>query len=237
MDADCPPSLDSSTHTRTPSLPEIVVTSFVVAWPAQPMPRSRRRVAESSQRSRATRRASEDELIASTRTRLDEMLACGTTTAEVKSGYGLDVETELKMLRALRPSSARRIRSRLCRPSWARTRFPSTIADRRDDYVRLVIDRMIPAVASDGLAEWCDVFCETGVFSPDESRAILEAGARHGLKPRIHADELGPSGGSIVAADVGARSADHLIFVPAAESRGWQPPASSPPFCRLRRCI
>ncbi len=73
---------------------------------------------------------------------------------------------------------------------------------------------MIPAVAADGLAEWCDVFCETGVFTPDESRAILRAGLAHGLKPRIHADELGASGGSIVAADVGARSADHLIFVP-----------------------
>jgi imidazolonepropionase len=73
---------------------------------------------------------------------------------------------------------------------------------------------MIPAVAASGLAEWCDVFCETGVFTPDESTVILEAGIRAGLAPRIHADELGPSGGSQVAASVGARSADHLIFVP-----------------------
>jgi imidazolonepropionase len=73
---------------------------------------------------------------------------------------------------------------------------------------------MIPAVADAGLAEWCDVFCEGGVFTPDESRRILDAGAARGLKPRIHADEFGPSGGSHVAAAVGARSADHLIFVP-----------------------
>jgi imidazolonepropionase len=84
----------------------------------------------------------------------------------------------------------------------------------RDRYVASVIDEMIPAVASERLAEWCDVFCETGVFTPDESLRILEAGVRRGLKPRIHADELGPSGGSLVAARVGARSADHLIFVP-----------------------
>jgi len=163
----------------------------------------------------ATRRASEDELIASTRTRLDEMLACGTTTAEVKSGYGLDVATELKMLRALgRVGASHPVE--IVPTFMGAHEIPVDYRSRRDDYVRLVIDRMIPAVASAGLAEWCDVFCETGVFSPDESRAILEAGARHGLKPRIHADELGPSGGSIVAADVGARSADHLIFVPAA---------------------
>jgi len=78
--------------------------------------------------------------------------------------------------------------------------------------VDLVIEEMIPAAARDGLAEWCDVFCETGVFTPEESREILEAGKRAGLKPRIHADELGVSGGSQVAAEVGARSADHLIF-------------------------
>jgi len=85
---------------------------------------------------------------------------------------------------------------------------------RRDHYVGLLIDEMIPAVASEQLAEWCDVFCETGVFTPGESRRILNAGLRAGLKPRIHAEELGASGGSQVAAAIGARSADHLIFVP-----------------------
>ncbi|HET7696403.1 MAG TPA: imidazolonepropionase [Vicinamibacterales bacterium] len=163
---------------------------------------------------RATREASEDELVESTRARLGEMLACGTTTAEIKSGYGLDLESELKMLRAIRRLAARQPIDVV--PTFMGAHdIPVDYRSRRDDYVRLVIDRMIPAVAEEGLAEWCDVFCEQGVFTPDESRRILEAGKGRGLEPRIHADELGPSGGSQVAADVGARSADHLIFVPA----------------------
>jgi len=96
---------------------------------------------------------------------------------------------------------------------------PVAYRGRRPDYVRLVIDEMIPAIADEGLAEWCDVFCEQGVFTPEESRAILEAGLARGLKPRIHADELALSGGSKVAAEVGARSADHLIFVDQAHAR------------------
>jgi imidazolonepropionase len=79
---------------------------------------------------------------------------------------------------------------------------------------------MLPAVAGEGLAEWCDVFCETGVFTPDESRQILQAGLAAGLKARIHADELGASGGAQIAAEVGARSADHLIFVDEAGAAG-----------------
>jgi imidazolonepropionase len=91
--------------------------------------------------------------------------------------------------------------------------IPIEYRDRRHEYVRIVVDEMIPAVANAQLAEWCDVFCETGVFTPEESTAILTAGQRHGLKARLHADELALSGGSAVAAQVGARSADHLIFV------------------------
>jgi imidazolonepropionase len=162
---------------------------------------------------RATRAASEEDLADSTRRRLAEMLACGTTTAEIKSGYGLDVETELKVLRAIE-----RLRSEqpidLVATFMGAHEIPLDYRERREDYVRLVIDEMIPAVVTEGLAEWCDVFCETGVFTPDESTRILQAGAARGLKPRIHADELGASGGSQVAAVVGARSADHLIFVP-----------------------
>ena len=160
----------------------------------------------------ATRAATEDDLVAATGTRLADMLACGTTTAEVKSGYGLDLATELKMLRAIR-----RLRDsqaiELVPTFLGAHEVPQEFRDDRAAYVRLVIDRMIPAVAGDGLAEWCDVFCETGVFTPDDSRRILEAGSAHGLKPRIHADELDASGGSQVAAAVRARSADHLIFV------------------------
>jgi imidazolonepropionase len=162
---------------------------------------------------RATRTASEKALTDATRVRLAEMLACGTTTAEIKSGYGLDVETELKMLRAIRRLAGEQPID-LVPTFMGAHEIPVEYRDRRDDYVRLVIDEMIPAVAAESLAEWCDVFCETGVFTPDEARRILQAGAARGLKPRIHADELGASGGSQVAADVGARSADHLIFVP-----------------------
>jgi len=160
----------------------------------------------------ATRAASEHELIEDGRARLGEMLAFGTTTAEAKSGYGLDLETELRMLRAIRTLAAGQP-VELTATFMGAHEVPVEYRGRRGDYVRLVIDEMIPSVASEGLAEWCDVFCETGVFTPDESQAILEAGIRHGLKPRIHADELGLSGGAAVAATVGARSADHLIFV------------------------
>jgi imidazolonepropionase len=162
---------------------------------------------------RHTRAASEQELVDATRTRLAEMLACGTTTAEIKSGYGLDVESELKMLRAIRRLTDEQPMD-LAATFMGAHEIPLDYRQRREDYVRLVIDEMIPAVAAENLAEWCDVFCETGVFTPDESTRILQSGAARGLKPRIHADELGASGGSQVAALVGARSADHLIFVP-----------------------
>jgi imidazolonepropionase len=162
---------------------------------------------------RATRSASEDDLVAATRDRLAEMLACGTTTVEIKSGYGLDLDSELKMLRAIRRLRAEQPVDIVATFMGAHE-IPVDYRHRREDYVRLVVEEMIPAVAKEGLADWCDVFCETGVFTADESRRILEAGLAHGLKPRIHADELAASGGSQVAALVGARSADHLIFVP-----------------------
>jgi imidazolonepropionase len=162
---------------------------------------------------RATREASEGDLVEQSARRLDEMLACGTTTCEIKSGYGLDLESELKMLRAT-ARLAREHAIEIVPTFMGAHEIPVDYRQRRDAYVRLVIEEMIPAVTAEGLAEWCDVFCETGVFTPGESRRILNAGSRAGLKPRIHADELGASGGSQVAAAVGARSADHLIFVP-----------------------
>jgi imidazolonepropionase len=161
----------------------------------------------------ATRAASEAELVAQTCTRLDEMLACGTTTCEIKSGYGLTVESELKLLRAIATLRASHPVDIVATFMGAHE-VPGEFRSRRDAYVEVVINEMIPAVASERLAEWCDVFCETGVFTSDESARILAAGARRGLASRIHADELGASGGSVVAARVGARSADHLIFVP-----------------------
>ncbi len=164
---------------------------------------------------RATRAAGEADLVAQTRPRLDEMLACGTTTCEIKSGYGLDEATELKMLRAIRRLAADHPMD-IVSTFLGAHEVPLEFRASREAYVRLVIDRMIPAVAGDGLAEWCDVFCEQGVFTPAETIAILERGVKAGLKPRVHADELGASGGSQVAAAVGARSADHLVFADAA---------------------
>ena len=160
----------------------------------------------------ATRAASEHELVDLARKRLADMLCYGTTTAEAKSGYGLELAAERRMLRAIKTVSAGQPID-LTATFMGAHEVPVEYRGRRADYVKLIISDMIPAVAEQGLADWCDVFCEQGVFTPDESRAILEAGLRHGLKARIHADELGLSGGSRVAAEVGARSADHLIFV------------------------
>jgi imidazolonepropionase len=125
----------------------------------------------------------------------------------------LDVATELKMLRAIRRLADEHPLD-IVSTFMGAHEVPVEYRSRRDEYVDLVVTTMIPEVARAGLAEWCDVFCETGVFTPAESRRILEAGAGAGLKARIHADELGASGGSQLAADLGARSADHLVFVP-----------------------
>jgi imidazolonepropionase len=160
----------------------------------------------------ATREASEHDLVDLARKRLTEMLCYGTTTAEAKSGYGLELEAERRILRAIKTLSAGQPID-LTATFMAAHEVPVEYRGRRPEYVKLIIEEMLPAVAEQQLAEWCDVFCEQGVFTPEESRAILEAGLRHGLKPRIHADELALSGGSKVAAEVGARSADHLIYV------------------------
>ena len=159
----------------------------------------------------ATRAASEDHLAACTRARLDEMLACGTTTCEAKSGYGLTTESELRQLRVINRLNAEHAID-LVPTFLGAHEIPVEYQARPDDYVALVINEMIPQVAEEALAEWCDVFCEDGAFTPQESVAILSAGVRAGLKPRVHADQLARSGGSHVAVKVGARSADHLIF-------------------------
>jgi imidazolonepropionase len=160
----------------------------------------------------ATREASEDQLVDATRARLDEMLACGTTTAEAKSGYGLNVASELKLLRTIRRLDE--VHPIDLVPTFMGAHeVPVEYRGRRDAYVKAVIQEMLPPVVEEGLAEWCDVFCEQGVFTPEESTAVLEAAVKAGLKPRIHADELWNSGGTQVAAAVHARSADHLIYV------------------------
>jgi imidazolonepropionase len=161
---------------------------------------------------RATRGANEWELVEASLPRVDAALRNGTTTCEVKSGYGLDTASELTMLRAIR-RLATRTDIELVPTFMGAHEVPLEYRHDRDAYVDLVVDDMLPKVAAEGLAEWCDVFCERGVFTPEESRRILSAGLEHGLRARIHADELAASGGSHVAAEVGARSADHLIFV------------------------
>ncbi len=164
-----------------------------------------------------TSAASETELADATRPRLDEMLAAGTTTCEAKSGYGLTTESELAQLRAIRHLN--RSHAMDIVPTFLGAHeIPREYKSRRSAYVACVIDEMIPRVASEGLAEWCDVFCDTGFFTTQESVAILEAGKRAGLMPRIHADQLATSGGCRVAADVGARSADHLVCVDESEA-------------------
>jgi imidazolonepropionase len=160
----------------------------------------------------ATRAASEDDLVEATRPRLDEMLACGTTTAEAKSGYGLTTDSELRQLRAIRRLDEQHVID-LVPTFMGAHEIPADYRSRRADYVAMVTGEMLPRVAEEGLAEWCDVFCEQGVFTQEESAAVLAAGRRFGLQPRIHADEFAPSGGSLVAAEAGARSADHLLHV------------------------
>jgi imidazolonepropionase len=159
---------------------------------------------------RATREADEDTLVALVRRRLDLMLAHGTTTAEAKSGYGLSLADEGKQLRAIARAAAGHPVD-LVPTLLAAHEVPAEHRADRARYLDLVCDEIIPATAS--LARFCDVFCEHGVFSAEESRRVLRAGAAHGLLPRLHADEFVDSGGAALAAELGALSADHLIAV------------------------
>ena len=161
---------------------------------------------------RATRAADDDQLAAETCRRLDEMLLCGTTTCEAKSGYGLTVEAEIKQLRVL-TRLAREHDIEITPTFMGAHEIPVEYRDNRAGYIDLLTSEMLHAVTREHLAEWCDVFCEDGVFTPAESQQILAAARTAGLKLRIHADELGPSGGWQVAAALPVRSADHLMFV------------------------
>jgi imidazolonepropionase len=164
-----------------------------------------------------TRAASESELADAARPRLDEMLAAGTTTCEAKSGYGLTVDSELTQLRAIRQLNRSHTVDLI--PTFLGAHdIPADFKSRRADYIACIVNEMIPRVASEDLADWCDVFCDVGFFTPDESVAILEAGSRAGLQPRIHADQLATSGGCRAAARAGARSADHLVYANESEA-------------------
>ncbi len=161
---------------------------------------------------RATRAADAPELVELALDRLRWMLSCGTTTAEAKSGYGLSLGDELKQLEAIRAAGAAQP-VELVPTLLAAHEVPAEYRDRRDAYLDLVCEEIVPAAAERGLARFCDVFCEKGVFSAAESRRVLEAGRRHGLLPRLHADEFVDSGGAQLAAELGALSADHLMAV------------------------
>ncbi len=155
----------------------------------------------------------EASLVALTRERLAHVAALGTTTVEIKSGYGLALEHELKALRVVR-RLAGELPLRLVPTFLGAHEVPAEYRGAgRDAYVRLVIETMLPAVAREGLAVFCDVFCEPGVFSVDESAAILEAARALGLRAKLHADELDPAGGAELAARLGAASADHLAAI------------------------
>lgn len=161
---------------------------------------------------KSTRAASLDALVALARPRLDALLRCGVTTAEVKSGYGLTLDAELKMLEVVRRLDAEHPIDLVATFLGAHTVPPEYKADRAR-YLDLVVDEMIPAVAAAGLAEFCDVFIEEGAFTLDEAERVLKAGLAHGLRPKVHADQLSPGGGAELAARLGAVSADHLEHV------------------------
>jgi imidazolonepropionase len=158
---------------------------------------------------RDVRSRSEDELVELTRGRLDTLLRHGTTTVEVKSGYGLDTDSELKQLRVVRRLQAEAVQD-LVPTFLGAHEFPPEYRDERDRYVDVLVQEMIPAVAEERLAVFCDVFMEPGVFTAAQARRVLEAGLQHGLAPKLHADELENSGAAELAAELGAASADHL---------------------------
>jgi imidazolonepropionase len=167
---------------------------------------------------RQLRRADLGSLIARAERHIRQFLEHGTTTIEAKSGYGLSTEDELKALRAI---AALRLESKLeIVPTFLGAHaIPEEHQDSRQAYVEKLIREMIPRVAQEGLADFCDVFCDAGYFTVDESRAILQAARTAGLGLRIHAEELAHSGGAGLAAELGARSADHLEWVDAEDIR------------------
>jgi len=161
---------------------------------------------------RQTRQTSEPALEARARGWLTAMRQLGVTTVECKSGYGLDRETELRLLRVYRRLASTQP-SRIVSTYLGAHVVPVEYRERRVDYVRLLVDDMIPTIARERLAECCDVFVERSAFSVDEARAILRAGLGAGLRPKLHADQLSDGGGAALAAELGALSADHLEHV------------------------
>lgn len=161
---------------------------------------------------RRTREASQQQLEEKALKALQEMLSLGTTTCEAKSGYGLNLEDELKQLRAA-ASLHKAQPVELVSTLMAAHALPPEYREDRQAYLKLIMEEIIPAVAREGLADYCDVFCEQGVFDAEESRLVLLAGQKAGLRSKIHADEIHPIGGSELAGEIRAISAEHLIAI------------------------
>ncbi|MEN8700541.1 imidazolonepropionase [Bacillus infantis] len=159
---------------------------------------------------RMTREASEEELMEQTAVRLDSFLAHGVTTIEGKSGYGMELETELKQLRAMKKLNEQH-HVDIVPTFMGAHAVPQEYKGREDEFVDYIIEVMLPAVSAEKLAEFNDVFCEVGVYTPEQAERILEAGKKFGLLPKIHADEIESYGGAELAAKVGAVSAEHLL--------------------------
>ena len=161
----------------------------------------------------ATRGSTEEELTQKAAKALDEMLSLGTTTVEAKSGYGLATEHELKALQVIQNLNDRHVMDIV--PTFMGAHLvPKEYKENRKEYIRLVCEEMMPLVAKQGIAKFNDVFCEADTFDVDEARQVLEAGLKYGLRPKIHADEIEAIGGSILAGEIGAISAEHLIVCP-----------------------
>ncbi len=158
----------------------------------------------------ATRAAGTDELVEATRARAESALRSGTTTLEAKSGYGLETETERRLLEVL-ATVAGQTPARIV-PTFLGAHLAPT-----PDYLDLLVEEMLPACAP--LAEGCDAFCDVGALSVEEARKALEAGRAHGLVPRLHAEELARTGGALLAAELGCASADHLVHATAEDAR------------------
>jgi imidazolonepropionase len=157
-------------------------------------------------------KADEQELFDSAWQRLEEIMYQGTGAVEIKSGYGLSFESELKMLRVIK-------RLRETSPLTIRSTFlgahavPAAFKGRKQDYIRMLTSEVMPVIRKEGLADYCDVFCEQNYFSPAETIEILEAGKQHGMQPKVHAEQMSNYGGVLAGVQAGAISVDHLEFV------------------------
>ena len=203
-----PAFCDSHTHLVYPASREIEYIDKIRGLSYEEIARRGGGILNSAKKMHHT---TEDELVESAMTRLGEIMSMGTAAVEIKSGYGLNTEDELKMLRVIR-----RLKEvspiKIIATFLGAHAIPADYKGRQDEYVDLVISEMIPAVAAEGLADYIDVFCDRGFFTVTDTDRILNAGMKHGLRPKIHANELDYSGGIQVGVKYNALSVDHLEY-------------------------